>query len=197
MNWLAHIHLSPPDVEFRLGNVIADVIKGEARHRLTPGLQRGVACHLAIDNFTDAHPIFKASRQRVSQPHRKFASILIDIFYDHYLAANWADFSAIPLDDFVEAVYHSFTDYTVQHLPQAQDFVQYMVQQDWLREYRTVDGVARTLTRVSRRLKRPGILSPMLDELRDHYAGLEADFRAFYPQLQAYVISVTDCDQHR
>ncbi len=191
MNWLAHIHLSPPDVEFQLGNVIADVIKGEARHRLAPGIQRGVACHLAIDNFTDDHAIFKASRQRISQPHRKFASILIDIFYDHYLAANWVDYSAILLDDFVEAVYANFTAYTTQHLPQAQDFVYHMVQQDWLREYKTVDGVARTLARVSRRLKRPGILSPMLDELRDNYADLEADFRAFYPQLQAHVLNVT------
>lgn len=191
MNWLAHIHLSPPDVEFRLGNVIADVIKGEARHHLAPGIQRGVACHLAIDTFTDAHVIFKASRQRISQPHRKFASILIDIFYDHYLAAHWADYSAIPLDAFVEDVYRSFTQYTTQHLPQAQDFVHHMVQQDWLREYKTVDGVARTLARVSRRLKRPGILSPMLDELRDNYADLEADFRAFYPQLQAHVVNVT------
>ena len=191
MNWLAHIHLSPPDVEFRLGNVLADVIKGEARANLAPGILRGMACHHLIDNFTDAHELFKRSRQHISLPNRKFASILVDIFYDHFLSMHWLDYSVIPLNDCINEVYLSFGDYTLTHLPQASDFVQYMIQQDWLREYQTIDGIERTLARVSRRLKRPGLLTPMLDELRQSYADLDADFRAFYPQLQAHVALAT------
>ena len=187
MNWLAHLHLSEPTVEFRLGNVIADFVKGQARQQLPPQVKRGTECHLLIDAFTDAHPIFLQSRQRISREHRKFASILIDIFYDHYLSARWADYSAQPLDDFVSEVYASFISYTEHDTTQTKEFVQHLVAGDWLREYVTVDGVARTLARVSRRLRRPGLLVPMLSELRENYQSLGEDFAAFYPQLQAYV----------
>ena len=187
MNWLAHLHLSEPTVEFRLGNVIADFVKGEARQQLPPQVKRGTDCHLLIDAFTDAHPIFLQSRQRISRTNRKFASILIDIFYDHFLSARWADYSAQPLDEFVTEVYASFITYTAHDVPQAKEFVQHLVAGDWLREYVTVDGAARTLARVSRRLRRPGLLVPMLSELRENYAALGEDFAAFYPQLQARV----------
>ena len=104
---------------------------------------------------------------------------------------HWLDYSVIPLNDCIDEVYLSFGDYTLTHLPQASDFVQYMIQQDWLREYQTIDGIERTLARVSRRLKRPGLLTPMLDELRQNNTALDADFRAFYPQLQAHVALAT------
>jgi acyl carrier protein phosphodiesterase len=184
MNWLAHLHLSEPTVEFRLGNVIADFVKGEARQQLPPQVKRGTECHLMIDAFTDAHPIFLQSRQRISRASRKFASILIDIFYDHYLSANWGSYSAQPLDAFVTEVYASFISYTQHDTTQTKDFVQHLVAGDWLREYVTVDGVERTLARVSRRLRRPGLLVPMLDELKANYADLHNDFCLFYPDLQ-------------
>ena len=189
MNWLAHIHLSPPDIEFQLGNVLADVIKGEARHALPPGIQRGITCHHLIDNFTDAHVVFKQSRQRISLPNRKFASILVDIFYDHFLSMHWLDYCATPLNDFINTTYHGFEAYVPTHLPQAERFTRYMIDQDWLREYQTVDGIERTLTRVSHRLKRPGLLTPMLAELRHNYAGLDTDFSTFYPQLHTHVLA--------
>jgi acyl carrier protein phosphodiesterase len=187
MNWLAHLHLSPNDVEFRLGNVIADFVKGEARLQLPSAVKRGTDCHLFIDACTDAHPIFKHSRQRISPPRRKFASILVDIFYDHFLASRWAEFSAELLDDFATDIYRDFINYTADQVPAARHFVQHMAQGDWLREYVSVEGVERTLMRVSRRLGRPNLLVPMLDELKNNYAELNDDFSAFYPQLRASV----------
>jgi acyl carrier protein phosphodiesterase len=187
MNWLAHLHLSDPTVEFRLGNVIADFVKGEARQNLPVPVKRGTDCHLFIDAFTDAHPLFLRSRARISQRHRRFGSILVDIFYDHFLSARWAEYSPQPLDEFVSEVYESFITYTTHNVPEAREFVQHMVAGDWLREYVTVDGVARTLARVSRRLRRPGLLVPMLGELKANYDDLSADFCAFYPELQRAV----------
>ena len=152
---------------------------------MPPQVKRGTDCHLMIDAFTDAHPIFLRSRARISAKNRRFASILIDIFYDHFLSAQWAEYSSQPLDVFVTDVYTSFLSYTLHSVPQAKDFVQHLVAGDWLREYVTVDGVARTLGRVSYRLNRPGLLVPMLDELRENYDDLNDDFRLFYPELQS------------
>jgi acyl carrier protein phosphodiesterase len=187
MNWLAHLHLSEPDVEVRLGNVIADFVKGDARRNLNERLRRGVECHLLIDNFTDAHPIFKQSRQRISLPHRKFASILVDVFYDHFLSTHWPTYSAAPLSQFIVEVYDSFLDYTATKMLDAREFVQRMAHDNWLGEYATLDGIERTLARVSRRLQRPGLLTPGIRELVENYEALEHDFHVFYPQLVASV----------
>jgi acyl carrier protein phosphodiesterase len=88
MNWLAHIFLSEPNVESRLGNLLGDLVKGKDLDDINPNLRQGIARHYAIDRFTDSHPVVKISKQRIDKEYSKFAGILIDIFYDHFLAKN-------------------------------------------------------------------------------------------------------------
>jgi acyl carrier protein phosphodiesterase len=103
MNWLAHILLSEPNIENRLGNLLGDLVKGKDLDGLNPKLRRGVSRHYAIlqrrgfanDKFTDSHPIVKISKQRIDREYSKFAGILIDVFYDHLLAKNWVLYSEI------------------------------------------------------------------------------------------------------
>ena len=187
MNWLAHLHLSEDDVEVRLGNVIADFIKGEKRQALNARIRRGVACHMFIDSYTDAHPVFLRSRQRISPAHRKFAGIAVDVFYDHFLSVGWSGYSTQPKRAFIDRIYADFDRYTKMELPDARRFVLRMAEDDWLGEYETLAGIERTLARVSGRLKRPGLLLPLAAELTANYAGLAEDFAAFYPALRAGV----------
>jgi acyl carrier protein phosphodiesterase len=189
MNWLAHLHVSEDDVEVRLGNVIADFIKGEKRQALNARVRRGVACHMFIDSFTDAHPVFLRSRRRISPAHRKFAGILIDVFYDHFLSAHWPDYSAQPKRAFIDGIYADFDRYTERALPDAWRFVLRMAEDDWLGEYETLGGIERTLARISGRLNRPGLLVPLVSELNENYAGLAIDFAEFYPALRTAVAS--------
>ncbi|MCA9216277.1 MAG: hypothetical protein KDB27_24585, partial [Planctomycetales bacterium] len=65
MNWLAHVYLSDEDVEVRMGNILADVVKGRDRKQLAPNILRGIRCHQAVDAFTDYHPTFSRSQERV------------------------------------------------------------------------------------------------------------------------------------
>jgi acyl carrier protein phosphodiesterase len=95
MNWLAHILLSEPNVENRLGNLLGDLVKGKDLDGLNCDLRRGVSRHYAIDRFTDSHPIIKISKSRIDKEYSKFAGILIDIFYDYLLVKNWANFEIV------------------------------------------------------------------------------------------------------
>ena len=189
MNWLAHLHLSEDDIEVRLGNVIADFIKGEKRQALNPRIRRGVSCHMFIDSFTDAHPVFLRSRQRISPANRKFAGIVVDVFYDHFLSIRWHEFSAQPKRAFIDGIYRDFDRYTETELPDARRFVLRMAEDDWLGEYETLTGIERTLARISGRLNRPGLLVPLAAELTTNYAGLAGDFAEFYPALRTAVSS--------
>ena len=191
MNWLAHVLLAEPNPEARLGNLLGDLVKGTQRQTLNIKLQRGIECHQASDIFTDKHPIVKCSKQRIDSEYRRFAGILIDVFYDYVLATNWQDYANIPLTEFTSIVYTSWSSHlsTLPVYPQA--VISRLIAEDWLSSYSTLEGIELTLARISRRLnrrsKRNYDLTPAIAQLTSNYLLLEQDFRQFFPQLQLYV----------
>lgn len=105
MNFLAHAFLAGDNPELVVGGVIGDWIKGPLPGTLPRDLAKGVALHRAIDSFAERHPAFRASRARVSPARRRYAGVLVDIFYDHLLALNWGSHHEQPLDMYSAAVY--------------------------------------------------------------------------------------------
>ena len=117
---------------------------------------------------------------------------MIDIFYDHYLAKNWRDYSETPLEEFCEYVYGIFWDYRPSLPSRLQRLIPYMVSENWLLSYREVDGIASVLGGMSRRISRKNHLAHGAEELQKHYHEFEADFREFFPELIAYVDSLPE-----
>jgi acyl carrier protein phosphodiesterase len=191
MNWLAHLLLSDRNIESRLGNLLADLVKGVARQSLNDGIHRGIQCHQTIDIFTDNHDIVRHSKQRLNREYRKFSGILIDVFYDHFLAKNWSCFSPQPLEVFTAEIYQSFQCYGGELPSAARDIIERMVTEDWLGSYKQIMGVENALMRISKRLsarwQRDFYLHHGIDELKVHYQDLEADFLDFFPQLSMHV----------
>jgi acyl carrier protein phosphodiesterase len=190
MNWLAHLFLSEPDVEHQLGNLLADVVKGKARAALPPGVRRGIACHQAIDAFTDAHPVVHRSKRRLGEEHGRFAGILIDVFYDHFLARDWPLYSSVPLEQFTAEAYASFRAYPAL-TAEARDFCDRLSDGDLLGSYHTLAGIAAALGRLSRRLEarlgRPFALEQATAALEAQYDALGRDFAEFFPEMRAHV----------
>ena len=90
MNFLAHIYLSGDDPNIQLGNFIGDFVKGRNLvEQFGHEIAKGIELHRAIDEFTDKHPIVKLSKVRLREKYRHYAPVIVDIFYDHYLAKNW------------------------------------------------------------------------------------------------------------
>ncbi|MCS6773645.1 MAG: ACP phosphodiesterase [Anaerolineae bacterium] len=187
MNWLAHLFLSEPDPAYRIGNIIADWVKGEARAALPRNLQRGIACHQVIDRFTDAHPIVKQSQARIRPPFRRFAAVLVDVFYDHFLAAEWQHYCATSLLEWTHSVYVQFAQFDGNLPADLRAGLMRMAQEDWLGSYASVSGVSLILARMARRLSRPTPLAQGVTELIAHYNDLRDDFRCFFPELQRHV----------
>jgi acyl carrier protein phosphodiesterase len=189
LNWLAHVFLSEPDVEFRLGNLLADIVRGEELRRMGPIFQRGVQKHKQIDAFTDAHPLVKRSRERVSAEHRRFSGVLVDVFYDNLLATNWDKYSPIVLDAFTAKFYADIESRHIELPASARVTLDRIIRHDLLGAYRGVEGVERSLRRLSAylssRWQREFALEKAVVDLNAHRAGFEADFAEFFPQLQA------------
>ena len=106
MNYLAHLLLADDEDEARVGQVLADFVDARSIVKLPRGIQAGIRAHQAIDVFSDGHPAFGAARRRLRPPYRRYAGVLIDMYFDHYLAANWVRHgSGEPLAEFAASCY--------------------------------------------------------------------------------------------
>ncbi len=191
MNWLAHVFLSDGEIDLRLGNLLADLVKGPDRTGMTLPFQRGMRQHQLIDIFTDSHPIVIRSRGRISSRYRRVAGILVDVFYDHFLAISWDRYSTVPLDLFLTSLYANIRASQMKLPPFAEAVLARICLEDWLGSYRHVAGIESALHRLSRRLERrvgTGFgLSSAISELESNFEGLKSDFAEFFPLLQAHV----------
>lgn len=191
MNWLAHLLLSEPPIECRLGNVLGDVIKGPARREMGPLYQQGLRCHRAIDNFTDAHPLFHKSMARLPERWSRFAGILIDIYYDHLLARSWAKYCTVTLEQYTREFYHAAQERAAELPPFAREVFNAMVSVDRLGSYRWLGGIHDALVRLSARItERVGRLvdlSSAVEDLAACDAALAQDFFTFFPSLVEHV----------
>jgi acyl carrier protein phosphodiesterase len=189
MNWLAHLLLSEADVESRLGNLLADVVKGTERQNLSANIQRGMEFHRLVDAFTDSHACVQRSKQRINSEYRRFAGIFVDVFYDHFLAKNWTIYSPKPLEKFTLEIYESFTIYPGKLPLAVNQLISRMASEDWLGGYRSVLGVENAAVRLSKRLSMRFNKPVRLDavsELMANYGDFENDFLEFFPELLKY-----------
>ena len=187
MNWLAHLYLSEPTPEFRIGNLLPDLTSASALADLSPKFRRGVEQHRRIDAFTDSHPIVRQSIGRIVPPFRRFGGILTDVFYDHFLAREWHTFSSLPLPDFASEIYASFECHRGEIPPEAYRRLEQMKAEDWLCSYRDISGIATALKRIGMRLRRPTPLAEAVSIFQQHYDSFHSDFAAFFPELRVHV----------
>ena len=191
MNFLAHLHLADPDPGLMLGGIVADFARNPEIALLPADVQHGVRLHRLIDGFTDRHPVVHRSNTRISARLGWFASIVIDVYYDHILARNWERYSAEPLPVFAGRSYQVLEDAFSITPPDAQWFIRRFIDGDYLVNYSTIEGITQTLARLSDRIaermpKRAIWLPDSLPDLAAADAELAADFHAFYPELMAF-----------
>jgi acyl carrier protein phosphodiesterase len=187
MNWLAHLLLSEPTSAVRLGGILPDLVATSRLGALPPDFQRGIKRHHQIDAYTDSHALFRRSVRRLHPPYRRFGGILVDIFYDHFLARNWPSFSMQALPDFVAEVYASFESHR-QVIPEdVYALLQKMQAGNWLCSYGDIPGVTEVLRRIGRRFRRPCDLTPAISILEHDYQEFQNDFTEFFPELFAFV----------
>ena len=187
MNFLAHALLAGESPALVVGGVVGDWIKGPLPAGLPEDLARGVALHRAIDTFAETHPAFCASRARMSAGRRRYAGVLVDIFYDHLLARDWARYRADELGGYCALVYRQIADRR-HHLPaSAHHALELMAREDWLQSYGGLEGIADVLARMARRARQPNPLAGGEADFVAAAEGFERDFRDWLPDAQHFV----------
>lgn len=187
MNFLAHIYLSGDDPNIQLGNFIGDFVKGRnLTEQFGSEIAKGIELHRTIDEFTDKHPIVKQSKVRLRDKYRHYAPVIVDIFYDHYLAKNWDRYHKTFLPDYAEAVYQMILSRENILPEKVRWMMPYMIKQDWLTNYARIEGIGRVLNGMSRRTPYESKMDEAVHDLQAHYTEFEKEFFDFFSELEAH-----------
>lgn len=183
MNFLAHLYLSGEQDDVMIGNFIGDHVKGNILHSFPSEVVKGIILHREIDSFTDAHPIVLKSKVRLRPIFHKYSPVIVDIFYDHCLAKNWRSFCTTPLEEFADRTYYLLNRNFGMLPERVKHFLPYMVQENWLYNYSTLDGIGRTLKGLSKRSKFENNMGDAVSDLEANYELYNAEFQEFFPDI--------------
>jgi acyl carrier protein phosphodiesterase len=186
VNVLAHALLASPDAELMLGGLIGDFVRGRIDPALPPKVRAGIALHRAIDGYTDAHEEVASARALFAPPFRRYAGILLDVWFDHLLARQWARFGEGDLDDFSDRV-RALLDANLGVVPERmRAFAAYLGANGLPAAYRDTAMIGQALRGMSRRLSRANPLADALPVLVELHAPLQERFEAFFPELRNF-----------
>ena len=192
MNYLAHLYLADGTDESLVGSLVGDFVKGDDHHGYSVGIRRAILIHRRIDAYGNAHHVYRRSKRRIHSSYRHTRGILVDLFYDHFLARDWDTYADESLGNFTSRVYRAMETHRDILPPRLQSILTKMAADNWLLSYREVTNIGHALAGLSLRLTRRNELARGLEELRRNYTGLEGDFRAFFPQLVDCVANLQD-----
>jgi len=187
MNFLAHLFLSGEPSERMVGNFIADSVKGSTMSLYSVGVQEGIKLHRAIDTFTDNHPVTLNSKERLRQRYGKYAPVVADIFYDHFLAVNWNDYSKINLRTYADRTYEFLKRHYEIFPLRSKQFYDYMTKYDILFAYTKIEGIEKVMQGMSRHARFESGMETAAEELQNSYEDYKNEFRSFFPELQEHV----------
>ena len=189
MNFLAHLFLSGSNEEIMVGNLLEDFVVGRIDHprnqHFSINIKKGILLHRLIDSFTDTHPSVSACKSVLYEKYHKYAAVVIDIFFDHYLAIHWSKYSSEPLDDFTKRVYNSFQSHWEILPEKMKPMIESMIKHDWLKNYGEFWGMERALTGISRRAVYESNMENAVQDLKLHYDLFDAHFRVFFPLMMS------------
>ncbi len=186
MNYLAHIYLSGGNELVTIGNFIADGIKGKDYEKFSPEVQKGILLHREIDTFTDANKIVRKSTKRLHKRYGHYSGVIVDILYDHYLAKNWTNYSNIPLGEYINDFYNSLDRHIDILPPRIIKMMPYMISDNWLLSYASIEGIQRVLNGMNRRIKNIDNMNEATIELEQYYKEFELEFTQFFEQLKTF-----------
>lgn len=183
VNYLAHIILSGNDPLLLVGNFMGDGVKGASLDHLHPTVANGVRLHRAIDSYTDAHPMALQGRERLRSTSGKYAGVVLDMFYDHVLALNWANHSQVPLSEFLGQKFN-ILNRNIEHMPaRIQYMLPHMIKGDWLASYASIDGLSKALNGIASRASKGDLIAGSESVLVEHLDQYSSEFNRLFADV--------------
>lgn len=183
MNFLAHIYLSKNNDLLKIGNFMADGIRGKDYLNFPDEVKKGILLHRYIDTFTDAHPIYRQSKHRLHEKYGHYSGVIMDIVYDHFLAKNWSKYSDENLENYAANFYKLLQDNYEILTYKTQKMLPYMIGRNWLVSYASLEGLEMILFQMDYRTKHRVNMQEAIVEVQLFYKELDEEFTLFFEEL--------------
>lgn len=187
MNYLAHIYLSNENDLVKLGNFMADSIKGNQYKTYDKEIQIGVLLHRNIDFFTDNHPIYRKSKHRLHGDFGHYSGVIMDIFYDHFLAKNWNTYHSTPLENYIQNFYNLLKNNYNILTPNFQNSYPYMLKYNWILQYESIAGLELILKQMDIKTNQKVNMPKSISNLLKDYVVFENEFTLFFKEIIEFV----------
>ena len=187
MNYLMHLFLAGDDRESLVGNMMGDFVKGRLDDRYPPGIRSGIVLHRKIDSFAAGNRFFMQSKRQLDDSYGHYKGILFDIFYDHFLAKNWKEYSEKPLEQYANEVYVLMLKNIFLMPEKSLIFLKYAMRTNRLISYATIDGIGEALSGMSRRTTFKSNMEFAVNDLKENYSLFENEFREFFEDAREFV----------
>jgi acyl carrier protein phosphodiesterase len=185
MNFLAHLYLSGDNPEIMVGNFIGDFVRGRNVYdQFKHNIALGIELHRQIDEFTDHHQIVLESKKRLRGKYRHYAPVIVDVFYDHFLAIHWSDLHPKSLPDFATYAYMQLEHHESILPERVLHMMPYMIQGNWLVNYAKTEGIHRALSGMSRRTPYESKMDEAVHDLEKYFKEFDEEFLKFFPELK-------------
>ena len=187
MNYLAHLYLSGSNKDLVIGNFIADHVKGKAFLDYPKSIQNGILLHRKIDHFTDHHKLFKKNVSLLFPKFRHYSRVIVDMFFDHFLANKWELYHSYSLDEFSKQFYQLMQEYQGNLPNKTKKILPIMSKYNWLLTYQSLEGLKDILFQMSQRTRFESNMTLSVVELEKNYSKISMDFNTFFGQLINFV----------
>ncbi|PIF05693.1 MAG: ACP phosphodiesterase [Draconibacterium sp.] len=187
MNYLAHLYLSGKDEKVLTGNFIGDYVKGRQIEQYPEKIKKGILLHRHIDSFTDKHPKAREAKDLLRKPYRLYSGIIVDFFYDHFLAANWEKYANISLHTFANRCHATLLANFRYLPPQVKGFLPSLIRNRRLEAYASIDGIIQSITIMSKYTSLPDYSVSARRILIENYTFLSENFELFMTEIIRYI----------
>jgi acyl carrier protein phosphodiesterase len=186
MNLLAHIYLSGDNDLLKIGNFMADSIHGNKFNDYPTEIKKGILLHRSIDSFTDMHPVYRQSKHRLHEKYGHYSGVIMDIFYDHFLAKNWKTYSDEKLEDYADNFYLLLKENHDLLTEKMKGILPYMIGRNWLVSYARIEGLEMILFQMDHRTKNRVAMHESIVELKQFYLQFDEEFCLFFEDLKQH-----------
>lgn len=187
MNYLAHLYLSGESEEIKLGNFIGDFVKGNRHSKYPEKVAFGIVLHRHIDSFTDRHPDVSACNKLLRPAYGRYSGIVADVFFDHFLAAKWNEYSVHTLRSFTKNAHAIFLSNFFMLPFEVKQFLPFLIQHKRLESYAKKENLFQVLEIMSRHTTLPSNSHHAMQILSEEYDLFETLFKSFFAEMVEYV----------
>jgi len=187
VNFLAHVYFARGDSARIAGQLLGDFVRGSQLDHYPASIAAAIRAHRAIDSYTDRHELSRQARELFEPPLRRYAGIVVDVVYDHFLALDWDDYCEVNLVEYAQQVDAALIKHRDVLPDPLRRFAAFMQRESLLAGNVNRSQIDVTLERIATRSPRMAPLATAPAHLWQHEERLRDLFRDFFPQLQIHV----------